>query len=334
MVYKPALSPVHFKVEGSTGTPLELIDSNTVVNQWQELTYDFSAAIGNSYNRLVILPDFYARPQENIIYFDNIQVPDGMIIVLPEPTTSAPTPTHPAADVISIYSDAYNNVPNTNYNPSWGQSTVVTVNHPIVPGDSVLKYENLNYQGTEFTSQDVSGYDSLHVDFWTPNATALEFFLISPGNETAYILPITLEQWVSVDIPLTHYDPPVNLSEVFQFKVVGNGTVYFDNYYFWRTSTAIKAVDDLVPAKYNLEQNYPNPFNPTTSIRFSLPAANQVVLKVFNILGEEVVTLVNEFMNAGTYEVDFDATQLGTGTYIYSISAGDFTSVKKMVLIK
>ena len=88
------------------------------------------------------------------------------------------------------------------------------------------------------SNQNVSLHEYLHVDFWTPNSTSLDFYLISPGAETFYSLPITLESWVSVDIPLTDFVPPVDLTNVFQFKVVGNGTVYFDNWYFWKNPTA------------------------------------------------------------------------------------------------
>ena len=96
----------------------------------------------------------------------------------------------------------------------------------------------------------------------------------------------------------------------------------------------VKEIQDSVPSDFTLEQNYPNPFNPSTNIRFSLPEANQVTLKVFDMLGQEVVTLVNEFINAGSYEVTFDASNLPTGIYTYSLTAGDFQSVKKMMLIK
>ena len=337
MVYKPVASPVHFKVEGATGSPLELIDSNTVVNQWQELTYDFSAVIGNTYNRLVILPDLYARPQDNIIYFDNIQVPDGVVITLPEPTVPAPTPTVPSSDVISVFSDAYSNIPGSNLNPGWGQSTVFEL--VDIQGDTAMFYGNLNYQGIELGSSQnltAAGMQYLHLDFWNANSTDLGVFLISPGpveTRVSLVPPGGTETWVGVDIPLTDF-APVDLTDVFQMKFDGSGTVYVDNIYFSAVPTGIDRVHNSVPSVYSLEQNYPNPFNPTTNIRFNLPNANQVVLKVYNILGEEVATLVNEFMNPGTYEAHFDATQLGSGTYFYSITAGDFTSVKKMLLVK
>ncbi len=335
MVYKPVISPVAVKFEGISPA-IEIQVSNTVTNQWEELTFDFSGSIGNTYNRIVIIPDFASRTQDHIVYFDNLQVPDGVVTgPLPEPTTAAPTPTHASSNVISIYSDAYVNIPNINYNPNWGQSTIVTINYPIVPGDSVLKYENLNYQGTEFPNLDVSGYDFFHVDFWTPNATSLEFFLISPGpNELPYSLSITPEQWVSVDIPLSHFTPTVDLTNVFQFKVVGNGTVYFDNWYFFKVSTGIDDTDPTVPTKFELAQNFPNPFNPSTTIRFSLPQASDVTLKVYNSAGQEVATLVDEFKNAGSYDVIFNAAKLPSGTYFYKIESSEFSAVRKMLLIK
>lgn len=86
--------------------------------------------------------------------------------------------------------------------------------------------------------------------------------------------------------------------------------------------------------EFALSQNYPNPFNPTTYISFSIPEANHVMLKVYNILGQEVATLVNKEMAAGPYKVNFDASQLASGVYIYTISAGDFSASKKMMLLK
>jgi len=99
-------------------------------------------------------------------------------------------------------------------------------------------------------------------------------------------------------------------------------------------STDVKELQQMVPAKYSLEQNYPNPFNPVTNIRFSIPEAGMVTVKVFNILGQEVTTLVNGYQNAGTYNVDFNAANLTSGVYFYSINTPNFSSTKKMMLMK
>ncbi|MBN8583645.1 MAG: S8 family serine peptidase [Ignavibacteria bacterium] len=89
-----------------------------------------------------------------------------------------------------------------------------------------------------------------------------------------------------------------------------------------------------LPFSFILEQNYPNPFNPSTSIRYSVPAAGNVTLKVFDVAGKEVAILVNEMKQQGVYSIDFNASNLASGVYFYRIEAGDFTDVKKMLLVK
>ncbi len=98
--------------------------------------------------------------------------------------------------------------------------------------------------------------------------------------------------------------------------------------------TAITPVVSSVPEKYSLSQNYPNPFNPVTKINFAIPKSGLVTLKVYDVLGREVSTLVNEIKNAGTYKVDFNASNLSSGMYFYKVSVNGFTDVKKMMLIK
>src|SRR5690606_22599016 len=98
--------------------------------------------------------------------------------------------------------------------------------------------------------------------------------------------------------------------------------------------TGIQNVSSEIPGKYELSQNYPNPFNPSTSIKFSLPQSEVATLKVYDILGKEVASLVNEKLNSGTYEYQFNASGLTSGVYFYKLEAGSFSEVKKMLLIK
>jgi len=94
------------------------------------------------------------------------------------------------------------------------------------------------------------------------------------------------------------------------------------------------AVDVTTPLEFTLEQNYPNPFNPSTSIKYSIPENGFVTLDVYNLLGEKVASLVNSVQEAGRYEINFDASNLASGIYIYSLKSGSFNSVKKMLLMK
>jgi len=89
-----------------------------------------------------------------------------------------------------------------------------------------------------------------------------------------------------------------------------------------------------MPLTFALNQNYPNPFNPSTTIRYSIPIATPVVLKIYNMIGQEVSTLVNSEHKPGNYDVKFDAGKFASGIYIYRIQAGSFVETKKMMLIK
>ncbi|MFA5803297.1 MAG: T9SS type A sorting domain-containing protein [Melioribacteraceae bacterium] len=97
--------------------------------------------------------------------------------------------------------------------------------------------------------------------------------------------------------------------------------------------TDVKPLAEL-PTGYDLSQNYPNPFNPTTNIKFSIPEQGFVSLKIYNTLGQEVATLLNEYKSAGTYQVDFNASKLSSGMYVYTLTSGKIHISKKMLLMK
>ena len=165
------------------------------------------------------------------IYLDNIYFYKNPPAAT-EPTTAAPTPTYAAANVISVFSDAYTNVAGSDLNPNWGQATQVS--EVKVAGNNTLVYSGLNYQGLQLGSdQNLSGMTHLHLDFWTANSTELKVFLISPGPaEKPYTLKVPTSGWTSIDIPLKEFAPPVDLSKVFQLKFEGNGKIYLDNILF------------------------------------------------------------------------------------------------------
>ncbi|MCX6164547.1 MAG: T9SS type A sorting domain-containing protein [Ignavibacteriae bacterium] len=89
-----------------------------------------------------------------------------------------------------------------------------------------------------------------------------------------------------------------------------------------------------MPAKFVLSQNYPNPFNPVTKINFSIPKSELVTIKIYDILGKEVEVITNKVFSAGTYSIDYYGSKLSSGVYFYKLTSGDFSSTKKMMLIK
>jgi hypothetical protein len=108
-----------------------------------------------------------------------------------------------------------------------------------------------------------------------------------------------------------------------------NGIVFGDT-----LLTSINQITSNVPENYSLYQNYPNPFNPTTKIKFDVARIGDVKIIVYDAMGREVQTLVNESLKPGTYEASFDGSQLTSGVYFYKITAGDFSQTKKMLMIK
>ena len=116
------------------------------------------------------------------------------------------------------------------------------------------------------------------------------------------------------------------------------GSINPNRYFGWdfdaQKPTISVDVPEVIPVTYTLEQNYPNPFNPSTIIRYDVPKSSKVSLNVYDIMGKEVATLVNDVQAAGRYEVVFSAQNISSGVYFYRLAADGFVSVKKMVLMK
>ncbi|MCH6574234.1 MAG: T9SS type A sorting domain-containing protein, partial [Bacteroidetes bacterium] len=116
--------------------------------------------------------------------------------------------------------------------------------------------------------------------------------------------------------------------------------IFNNGKFFWSESFTVDIVTGIaenetnLPIEYTLKQNYPNPFNPSTRIKYSIPQSSNVVIKVFDILGNEIETLVNEQMSVGTYEITWYAGQLPSGVYFYQLKAGSYIETKKMILLR
>ena len=157
------------------------------------------------------------------------------------PINSAPVqPGRKDADVISIFSDAYTDVAGSDFYPNWGQATQYTAFD--LNGDAILQYSNLNYQGINIGStQDLSSMEFLRLDIWTADAIDIDTYLISAGSGEKFIkTTLTKDKWTSIEIPLSAFtDQGLSVSDIYQFKFVGSGTVFIDNIYFYKAPTGI-----------------------------------------------------------------------------------------------
>ena len=234
-----------------------------------------------------------------------------------KPQTAAPTPTWESDDVISVYSDAFTENIATNLNPDWGQGTQTT--EVQIDGNNALEYANLNYQGLDFSTTDVSAMEYVHLDYYTNDATALDFYLISTGpKENAYPIPVVTGSWQSIDIPLSAYTVP-ELDKVFSFKTEGNGTVWFDNIYFWKapaaagTDTSLSALTvdgnsiadfEALKTSYSVELPAGTTVVPTVAATTTDTNASAVVTAATSIPGTTTVAVTAQDGSQQRYDFD------------------------------
>src|SRR3990172_7410908 len=150
----------------------------------------------------------------------------------------------------------------------------------------------------------------------------------------------TTSSWTEFDIPIYYNpgspDPVQTFISVSIYDSTGqanSGSFALIDHLSFTDPSSVEQISNL-PQDFSLGQNYPNPFNPSTNIEYSIPEASYVQLKVYDILGNEVATLVNEEQSAGTYRADFTAVNLASGFYVAQLRAGDFSKTIKMSLMK
>ncbi len=154
-----------------------------------------------------------------------------------------------------------------------------------------------------------------------------------------YNSPQIVPNWTLLEIPISFYTSDIPDSATIILTTFCNtqhngSSLYIDNLSFDTSITSVENTVNSLPQKFTLYQNYPNPFNPSTTIKFQIPNTKFTTLKVYNILGKEVTTLVSTKLNQGNHTYIFDGKNLASGIYYYQIVAGNFYQVKKMVLIK
>ncbi|AUP79422.1 PKD domain-containing protein [Flavivirga eckloniae] len=231
-----------------SGNPGPQYATITDANTWTEVEVMFTGIPGNNtgLNQLVIKPDNpdgtdgTLTDSEETYYFDDISFGDGGGTST-EPSMAAPTPTQDAANVKSVFSDAYTDIAGTNLDTNWqGDLVSETVS---IQGNNAIKYSNVKFIGMQLAGDtDFSDMEFLHVDIWTPDATVLEITPISPPNELLVGLPsLTQGEWKSYDIPVTDFTG-VDFTKILQFKIdaqkgVNPAVVYMDNLYFYKSGS-------------------------------------------------------------------------------------------------
>jgi hypothetical protein len=259
MVWKSVISDVGIKFASSTGwAQTEIKVANTLVNQWEELTFDFSSYINppageGQLDQFIFFPDFNlaGRTQDNIVYFDNVTFSAGGGPAA-EPTVAAPTPTEPAASVISLFSETYTNVQVDTWLTPWSAATLEDI---TIQGNPTKKYSALDFAGIETVANQVDATDMthFHIDVWSANFTLFGVKLVDFGADGAFGGGDDVEhqvnfdmpaqgQWVSLDIPLSDFTGLTTRANIAQYILVGQptgtNTVFVDNVYFYEGGSA------------------------------------------------------------------------------------------------
>jgi N-acetyl-anhydromuramyl-L-alanine amidase AmpD len=162
--------------------------------------------------------------------------------------------------------------------------------------------------------------------------------VFQPSNQVAVLDTLNWFGWKFCSVQLSAITGPSKKFSGFLIKQVSPASttesVYFDDVEINSTINNVGGNSLNTPNRYSLEQNYPNPFNPSTHLRYTIAGFGFVSLKVYDVLGREVATLVNEQKSSGTYEINFNANKLGSGIYFYTLRSGKFSATRKMIVLK
>ena len=285
---------------------------------------------------------------ETTVYTEDFEVTE--IIA---PLTSAPTPpSREAGDVVSLYSDAYTNIDLSELNPSWEQTTTLT--EVQVEGNNTWFYNDLNYTGivTDYgNATDVSAMEFVHFDYWTPDATVLGLKLVNTSyadgdplkEDIEFVDPISLGEWVSVDISLADYTTDVSGITQLLYDTTGNNAiVYVDNLYFYRAATDTSLFDDGLLTNGDFElgsESWLVGVDPASAAPVTTDTAGNTYYSV-NVTNPDSTQpyLVNtsqfvELISGETYTLTFDAWSDANRSIIAGIglSANPWTNVAETV---
>ena len=282
-----------------------------------------------------------------------VVIEDFEVTEIIAPLTSAPTPpSREAGDVVSLYSDAYTNIDLSELNPSWEQTTTLT--EVQVEGNNTWFYNDLNYTGivTDYgNATDVSAMEFVHFDYWTPDATVLGLKLVNTSyavgdplkEDIEFVDPISLGEWVSVDISLAEYTTDVSGITQLLYDTTGNNAiVYVDNLYFYREATDTSLFDDGLLTNGDFElgsESWLVGVDPASAAPVTTDTAGNTYYSV-NVTNPDSTQpyLVNtsqfvELISGETYTLTFDAWSDANRSIIAGIglSANPWTNVAETV---
>jgi hypothetical protein len=332
---------------------VSVVDSTQVTGDTYELSFaentgELYAVVKNKNDNSVVLSDFYLNKGEDVYYltpvFDGIALEIKPVLELKvdfntsfflnnSGTNLAFNLVNPSGTTVIAPMDAF---------IEWGDASKNPDGTFVNPLDSAYSSSGRTEIKTPFRAWDITNNKKLDCYVVEPPATKNKMW--DPGESIIILTPPEYQ----VTFPNFHvqYNSTLPVSEVI-WPAPGDTTFIYtrrpltttDVYTFSTSSQYIKTnVEDegFYPGEFSLKQNYPNPFNPSTTISFSIPEDGMVRLKVFNVLGELVATLKNEYMQRGNYRFIFNnnSESLASGVYLYSLEAGNRFITRKMVLLK
>lgn len=342
------------KVEMGTGPNSAASQSYTTPNTWQTLTFTFTQALDNTaiangnYQKIVFFPNWKATndgfnpPGNFTVYVDNITSEAASIAPLPQPTTAAPTPpARPAADVVSIYSDAYANITMNNFDAGWCGGAATT-QVQIAGNNTLKKNTGVACHGIDFQTnrQNLTNFTHVHFDFYITDTDltgdVFNFKLVEFGGGAGEVSALEVNinggttpqlvanQWVSVDVPITALGGVVagNLtrSDIAQIGITTAmvDNVWYDNIYLHKNT--VLSTSDFTASSVKF---YPNPATNVLNIESALSIEK---VSVYNVLGQEIITKMPNSEN-----VTIDVAHIQSGVYVFKTTIEGKVSSKRFI---
>ncbi|HRR08712.1 MAG TPA: T9SS type A sorting domain-containing protein, partial [Rhodothermales bacterium] len=281
------------------------------------------------------------------VYVDNVYFYKTASPPPAAPTAAAPVPARRLPqNVISLFSDAYTNVPVDTWRTGWSNATFEDV---TIAGNATKKYSALDFVGIETVASQInaSQMQGIHFDIWSPNVTSFGVKLVDFGANGAFgggddvehqvnIAAPTQGQWVSLDIPLSDFTGLTTKNNIAQIILVGvptaTSTVYVDNVYFHNNIEVATGKEEL-PDGMSITGNYPNPFSGSTTFKYTLSNATQVTFEVLDGLGRVIDQGKIGYQGPGEYSLPYENDQLSSGVYFLRLKTDTKHLVKKFMIL-